>query len=78
MELNLNYAQALRDELNGLQRRIGAMTVTGDNTGLLELRVKSIREQLGEPAPVDDSPRRNGKARGVEKRPAGTGDTPES
>jgi hypothetical protein len=74
--MELNYQQALRDELNGLERRIAAMTVTGDNTGLLELRVKSIREQLGEPAPAPAA--RNGKARGRESRPADTGDTPES
>ena len=75
--MELNYAQALRDELLGLERRITAMSITGDNTGLLERRVRLIRETLGEPTPEFEA-KRNGKARGVEKRPAGTDDTPES
>ena len=73
--MELNYAQALRDELAGLENRIAAMAITGDNTGLLERRVGLIREQLGEPAPTA---LRNGRPRGRETRPADGPSTPES
>ena len=45
-----NMMQAWRDELAGLERRIGAMRTTGEDTTTLDTRADDVRSLLGVPA----------------------------